>query len=141
MRCKMRLDHWGVALSSLCAIHCLAIPALFALLPSLMLALHSFDAPMRPWALFLLRLQHYDGVLVTTALFLALCSFGVSWRHHRCWRPFLWLFTAAVVFSFGLYASRLFAEFHAVVFIVGGILLVIGHACNLRLMARSNAKT
>lgn len=130
------LDRLGIALSSICAVHCLAIPAMFALLPSLTLALHSFDAPARPLALWLLRLQAYDAVLVGVSLLVASLSFGIGWRRHRCWRPFGWWLAAAVAFTVGLYIGRLPYGIHGIALASGGILLVVGHAGNLRLLRR-----
>ena len=130
----VHLDRWGIALSSLCAIHCLAIPAAFALLPSLTVALHSFEAPSRRLALWLLRLQAYDAALVGVALLVAWLSFGTGWRRHRCWRPFGWWLAAALAFAVGLCFGSLPYGGHGLALASGGILLVIGHVRNLRLL-------
>ena len=95
-------DRWGMGLSLLCAGHCLAAPVLFAALPALGLALHSFRDPIRPVSLALLRLEgwHVAVVLVTVAF--ATVTLVLGWRRHRRRLPLAWLAAALVAFAIGL---------------------------------------
>lgn len=130
---RPRLDHLGIGLSLACAVQCLAVPVLFSLLPSLHLALHSFNAPMRGWAIALLRIQTYDRWLVAIALAVAVLSLASSWRRHRSMVPLTWMLAAAFAFAIGLLLSR-HAAGHLPALISGSILLIIAHVWNLSLL-------
>lgn len=76
-----RLCGW---LSGLCALHCLSLPLLLALLPELRLALHQFGTPAHRFMQGLVWSQHYEawilgGVLVLHALAL------LRRPHRRAW--------------------------------------------------------
>lgn len=133
MRKWLQIDRWGIGLSLACAVHCLAIPFLFGLLPSLALALHSFEAPMRPLALWLWRAQGYDRWLVLGAIVLASASLIAGWRRHRRALPLLWLVAGSAGFAFGLASPRHWSSLHGPALAAGGICVAVAHWLNLRL--------
>lgn len=135
----LRVDHLGIGLSLVCALHCLAIPVLFAVLPSLHLALHSFQSPMRGWAIALLRLQTYDRTLVVLALAVAVLALGLGWLRHRRAAVLVWLPLAAVAFYLGLAAQRGQGSWHLAGLVGGSVLLIAGHVHNLRILRRATA--
>lgn len=127
-------DRIGVALSSLCAIHCLIGPVAFALVSSLSLALHSFNAPDRSLAIFLLHMQRFDRPLAATALALAIVSATVGWRKHRRPWAFAWIALGAASLTYGLMRPGGSAIPHVAALVIGGMSLAIAHATNLRLL-------
>ncbi|MBX3724449.1 MAG: MerC family mercury resistance protein [Xanthomonadales bacterium] len=130
------LDRVGMLLALGCALHCLMVPVMFALLPGLVLALHSFQDPLRPLAIGLLRLQALEGWLVAVALAWAAAALVLGWRRHRRLLPGgLALLGAG---SFLLALSRLFPGrwLHAGLLALGGVLLALAHWSNLRAFDR-----
>jgi hypothetical protein len=115
-----RLDHWGIAASSLCAVHCAAM-AVVGLAP----ALGVFGSERGEWA------------FVAIAFGLGLLSLVPSYRtHHRDLRP-LGLFSLGV--STILAARILSTEgspLETVGAVVGALMLVTSHGLNLRLIRR-----
>lgn len=133
------LDRVGMLLAVGCALHCLLVPLMFALLPGLVLALHSFQDPLRPLAIGLLRLQALELWLVVVALAWAGVALAVGWRRHRRLAPGgLALLGAG---SFLLALSRLLPGrwLHAGLLALGGVLLALAHWCNLRAADRRAA--
>lgn len=124
-------DRWGMGLSLVCALHCLAIPLAFSLAPSLHLALHSFRDPLRPVAVGLLHLQRFDLHLVVFALGFAVVSLAFGWRRHRRLRAAFWLLPATVSFAIGL-SARFPGGWHSLTLVLGGLFLMLAHARNLR---------
>lgn len=132
---QQTLDRIGMLLAMGCALHCLLVPVLFAVLPGLALALHSFHDPLRPLAIGLLRLQALETWLVVAALSWAGAALALGWRRHRRFLPGgLALLGAG---SFLLALSRLLPGrwLHAGLLALGGVLLALAHWCNLRAVA------
>jgi hypothetical protein len=125
-------DRWGMGLSLLCVAHCLAAPILFALLPALGLALHSFRDPLRPVSIALLRLEGWHATLVLATLAFAATSLALGWRRHRRWLPLAWLAAALVAFALGLAARPMSGWLHALALSVGGVLTIRAHGLNRR---------
>lgn len=125
-------DRWGMGLSLLCAVHCLAAPVLFATVPALGLALHSFRDPVRPMSIVLLRMEgwHTPVVLVTAVFAIAIVLVG--WRRHRRWLPMAWLAPGLAAFGIGLAAPPGVGWLHALALSVGGVLTAIAHELNRR---------
>ena len=67
------LDRIGVTVSGLCAVHCAAVPLVFAL-PALQWGLHSFHSSWHAPAIWLLRLSAWEGVLVCLAMTVAVAA-------------------------------------------------------------------
>lgn len=136
-----RLDWFGVALSLACSIHCLLAPVLFAVIPSMVIALHSFNAPLRGWAIGLIRLQAYETAFVAIAISLALVSSALGWRRHRCVRPLAWIAAATIAFSVSWSPAATSLAAHGVLAAVGGLMLVMAHLANGRLTRRARQMT
>ena len=111
-----RLDRWGMLISSVCLIHCLALPALLAFIPALAVWL-----PGDRWVHPLL-------------IFVALPVTGLAlWNGYaRHGRPI-----AAVLGALGLIAIILALStdsraHEAMVTVLGGIFITAAHVINLR---------
>lgn len=115
-----------------CALHCAALPFLLVVLPSLTLALLSWQDPRHRWAMRLLQASRWEWVVVLVALAVAAASLAIAWRQHRDARPALLLATAALLFLSALTAADLVA--HAVLAVLGGIALAGAHLLNLGLV-------
>lgn len=133
-RLHRRVDNAGAVLAGLCAVHCLAVPLLFALLPSLTVALHSFRAPNRGLAMALLQVTRWEWLVVTVASLVALASTLAGVVRHRNWLPpacaaIGGLLLAGALLWPGAVASP---AWHAGLAVTGGALLAAAHLLNRR---------
>ena len=110
-------DTTGAYLSVACAIHCLAMPLLVAVLPLIGLG---FFATERA-----------ELVLISGAIALAIGSLAWGVRHHRKWRALLILIVAVVFIATARTAVE--GTFEAVFYSIGGILLASAHLVNRHL--------
>jgi hypothetical protein len=114
-----RLDQAGMLASSLCALHCMAMPIVVGVLPLLGL---SFLAD-----------EQTEWTLIAVAFLLGLSSLLPGyWRRHRRWEPLaMFALGAGLIMTVRL----LFEESQAVELIgvaLGGLCLMTAHALNLR---------
>lgn len=123
-------DRWGIGLSLLCAVHCLAAPLLFALVPALGLALHSFRDPARPLAIALLRMESWHAVVVLATWAFAAVVLVLGWRRHRRRLPLAGLGMAAIAFAIGLASLPVAGWLHALALTAGGLLTALAHWLN-----------
>ncbi len=115
-RAMSMLDRVGAIASSLCAIHCIALPYFLTILP---LVGFSFLASPR-----------FELFMIVSALSIGTISLGLGARHHRKFYLLFLLLFAAVLF----YMAHDFEEpTHSFVMAAGGICLAIGHVLNRRL--------
>ncbi len=70
---RKRLDHLGIGVAVLCAIHCALLPVIITMLP--MFGLRFLAHPLLEMGIILL------------SLIIALASLSRSWRRHRSWLP------------------------------------------------------
>jgi hypothetical protein len=126
------LDRLGVVLSLACSIHCVIVPVLFAFVPSLVVALHSFHSPLRRWSIGLITLQAYEVPFVLAAVGLAVVSAGIGWRRHRHLQPLVWIAAAAVSFLLGWSHLATSSAAHGALAALGGAMLAAAHLSNLR---------
>lgn len=126
------IDRLGMALALTCAAHCLLVPALFALLPGLLLALHSFQEPLRPLAIGLLRLQALEAWLAGAAIGWAALALGLGWWRHRQRLPLVLGLSGTAFLLLALARLLPGRWLHAAVLAVGGVLLAAAHWRNLR---------
>lgn len=126
------IDRFGMALGLACAAHCLLVPVLFALLPGLLLALHSFKDPLRPLAIGLLHLQALEVWLAAAAIGWAALALVLGWWRHRRRQPLVLGLAGTACLLLAL--SRLLPGrwLHAAVLAGGGLLLAAAHWRNLR---------
>ena len=111
------VDTTGACLSVACAVHCLAMPLLVAVLPLIGLG---FFATERA-----------ELVLISGAIALAIGSLAWGVRHHRRWRALLILIVAVVFIATARTAVE--GTFEAVFYSIGGILLASAHLVNRHL--------
>ncbi|MER2494125.1 MerC domain-containing protein [Catenovulum sediminis] len=111
------LDKFGVAATSLCAVHCIFLPVLLPLLPIMGLGFVGEEA------------FEHTVLLITMAIgFIAI--FSGFHRYHRKLYPFYSLALGGVV-----YASKdlLGEAAHPYVIAIGASLIVLAHIMNIRL--------
>lgn len=111
-----RLDRWGMMISSVCLVHCLAFPLLTALLPFFAVALPG-DEWLHPLLL---------GLALPVTGFALLRGY---WRH-RLVRPLLLGMAGLALIAGALFAHGELAE--AALTVTGGLLVVGAHWLNWR---------
>ena len=96
------VDNTGACLSFACAVHCLAMPLLVAVLPLIGLG-------------FLVG-ERAELVIIISAVALAIGSLAWGIRHHRSWRAFLILVVALAFIATARIAAEGISEviFHSV---------------------------
>lgn len=118
LRWHRRLDWLGAWAAFICALHCAALPVVFALAPlagAHWLASHAFDQ----WA-------------VVIALLFGAAVIGAAYCTHQ-WRKVLALFaTSALLMLSGAFLFHDPAGLHAVLLSGGGIMLALTHVVNRR---------
>ena len=110
-------DTTGACLSVACAIHCLAMPLLIAVLPLI--------------GLGFLANERAELVLITGAIGLAIGSLAWGVRHHRSWRALLILIVALAFIATARTAVE--GTFEVVFYSIGAILLASAHLVNRHL--------
>lgn len=132
-------DAFGIAWSGLCVIHCIALPLVFVLAPTLLIALHSHRDPDHALVVSLLWLARWESLIVVSAAAIAILSTGRGLRVHAQRSPLalalLGTTTLAVATSWPAVAAH--PVRHPVVAAMGGALLVAAHIHNLRSMRRA----
>jgi hypothetical protein len=114
------LDRVGATASFLCAIHCVSLPLVVAILPAL--------------GLGFLASHGFERAFVACAAALALGSLAAGFRHHRRWRAFAVLLPGLALMCAGLVADAAAQPLlHAVLVGTGGLLVAGAHVANLRL--------
>ncbi len=111
------VDTTGACLSFACAIHCLSMPLLIAVLPLIGLG---FFATERA-----------ELVLISGAIGLAIGSLAWGVRHHRSWRALLVLIVALAFIATARTAVE--GTFEMVFYSIGGVLLASAHLVNRHL--------
>lgn len=111
------VDTTGACLSVACAIHCLSMPLLIAVLPLIGLG---FFATERA-----------ELVLISGAIALAIGSLAWGVRHHRSWRALLVLIVALAFIATARTAVE--GTFEVVFYSIGGVLLASAHLVNRHL--------
>ena len=111
------VDNAGACLSLACAIHCLAMPLLVAVLPLI--------------GLGFLASERAEFVIVIGAITLATGSLVWGVRHHRRWRAFLILVVALAFIATARTAVE--GPFEIAFHSLGGVLLATAHITNRHL--------
>lgn len=115
-----RLDAVGAALSTLCAVHCLAMPFVLAFLPAF-----SFLAD-----------EKWERGFCLTLVLLASACLTHGCRQHRHWRVLLWLGVGVplvLVAQWVLPDGSGHTNIEAGIMFVGGLCIAAGHWHNRRL--------
>ncbi|MDE0398990.1 MAG: MerC domain-containing protein [Candidatus Poribacteria bacterium] len=111
------VDTTGACLSFACAVHCLAMPLLVAVLPLIGLG-------------FLVG-ERAELVIIICAVALATGSLAWGVRHHRSWRVFLILVVALAFIATA--QTTVEGTFEVIFHSVGGVLLASAHLANRHL--------
>lgn len=120
----IKLDNIGMTASTLCAIHCAAVPVFFTSLP--VLGLGFLANPWVEWSMILL------------AIVVGVSSIGNSYlrSHHRAF-PLILLITGFVV----IIAGHLFTKgwLEAIIVPIGGFTIAVAHFINYKYMGTCQA--
>ena len=111
------VDSVGAGLSFACAIHCMAMPLLIAVLPLIGLGFFLSESA--------------ELVMVIGAVALAAGSLTWGYRHHRQWQILLVLGVALALIFIARFWSA--AGHEAIFMALGGISLTAGHLVNRQL--------
>ena len=120
---KNVLDKLGIAITSLCALHCLLLPVILPLLPIVgadFIGTHLFE----------------DGVLITTMILGFVALYSGYKRYHRQYYPFIMLFVGGFVYWQKHYFG---ADIEPVLVTVGASLVVIAHVSNMKLCRKEHS--
>jgi len=112
-----KLDKLGIWVSSLCALHCLALPVLIPLLP---LIGSTFFAQV--W---------FERVILSISLIIGgIALFSGASRYHGQYYPLVLLFTGGAIYW---YKDILGEAYEPFTIALGALLIVAGHWINMRL--------
>lgn len=115
-----RADRIGFAASFLCAMHCALLPIALALLPSLGLGAGG-------WI-------DIDQAFVVFATLLAATTLTLGYRRHRAFKAWALLVPGLVLVWIGTFTPlHVHGTAHALLMVLGGLLLAGAHLLNLRL--------
>lgn len=120
----LKLDNIGMTASTLCAIHCAAVPVFFTSLPLLGLGFLA-----NPWV---------EWIMIIIALVVGISSIGSSYfkEHHRV-LPLAMLILGFLTIIIGHLFTKGFVE--AIVVPLGGITIAIAHFVNYKYMGTCKA--
>jgi len=114
------LDKCGIWISSLCAVHCLALPVMIALLPavsSAFFAQHWFE---------------HSILFISMVIGAVALSIGI-FRHHGQPAPLFLLVSGGVIYWL---KDSLGHDIEPFMVLVGASLIIVGHVWNMRLIKR-----
>lgn len=133
-RIRRMLDRTGACFSALCAVHCLLAPWLLALIPGLVLALHSHAHPHHRLAQALMGVARWEWLIVILACSIALITTGDGYRVHRQPKPLFFALAGCASFFLALAVPVLSASIlaHTACTVSGGFLLVRAHLLNIK---------
>ncbi len=132
-RGSVNWDGLGAGVSIACAVHCAALPLLFGLLPSLQLALRTWDSQWHGLAQWLLWSHEAERVVVSTVIVFAAIVLIRGFLRHRQRLP---LVVAALAGA--LMASGAFGHWHSddllhvILQVIGGLGMAAAHVLNYR---------
>lgn len=116
-------DRTGIAIASLCLVHCILFPFLILLLPATRGVLQN---PI------------IEGVVLFLGILVGSISFTTSYRKHRNHYPMMLGLSGVALLTLSLFVfmeSNVHFDFRGLTFdpflMLGGLLLIIGHAWNL----------
>lgn len=112
-----KLDRLGIWISSLCALHCLALPLLLPLIPLIGSTIFA-----QVW---------FERTILTISMLIgAVALFNGAARYHGQYYPLGLLFCGGVIYWF---KDILGHDFEPLTITVGAMLIVAGHWINMRL--------
>lgn len=117
------VDRLGISASTLCAIHCLALPLLISILPAIGLGFF-VETP-------------FEGVMIATSITIAAISLGSSWRLHRRWNALMMMTSGALLLIFNFLGHESHAPvietLHPWIAGLAGLMIASAHWINLRI--------
>jgi len=117
-----RLDHLGMLVSLLCAVHCALLPLAITMLPLLGLEFLAHPA--------------IELGIISLSLIIGLVSMGRSWfKHHRIQPSIFMLFGFAAILTGHLFIAE---RWEWIFLTLGGFAIVIAHYQNWRLLHTGN---
>jgi hypothetical protein len=127
-------DRVGIAATSLCAVHCLALTIVLWLAPVVWLKRQVFGVPVGWFVAF-------EIGLAAVGIAAALVAFASGWRVHRRFAPGLLFAAGAVLLGVGVFGTLHYVRFWGTATVLAaGALLVAGHWWNLRLSRSACAR-
>jgi hypothetical protein len=112
-------DFWGVFISGLCVVHCVALPVVLLLFPSIALKY----LPSEDWT---------HVILLAFILGVAGMAFVTGYRVHGQWRPVAWLLIGLVVIVYAtFFAHRQLGHLsEPLIAVAGSLCLIRAHFLN-----------
>ncbi|MBS1914089.1 MAG: MerC domain-containing protein [Bacteroidetes bacterium] len=122
-RYQQLLDRFGVSASTLCAIHCAAVPFLISILPAV--------------GLGFLGGRAFELSMIGISTVLATFSLGSSYRVHRKLNPLMMMSTGIMLMLFNVVGHESHTELaetlHPYLAALGGLMIASAHWLNMRL--------
>lgn len=115
--CVKKVDHTGIWISSLCALHCIALPLLLPVLPLLASSIFAQD-----W---------FERLILSASLVIGFAALFIGfYRHHRELYPLYSLTLGGVIY----WHKDMFGhEYEPLTIGFGAALIIIAHWLNLKL--------
>lgn len=122
LRFQVNLDKLGITASTLCAIHCAALPFFITMLPM--------------WGLGFLANPIFEVLMIGVSLILGVWSLSSAYRkqHHQI-SPILVLILGFILIAFGHFAG--IDALEPIFIPLGGFTIAAAHLINLRLLRKS----
>lgn len=116
---KINLDRIGITASTLCAIHCAALPFLITVLPL--------------WGMGFLANEAVEITMIAFSLMIGIWSLSAAYRKQHCRiTPILVLITGFACIAFGHFSGVELLE--PVLIPIGGLTVAAAHYINLRML-------
>lgn len=120
-------DRLGIAATSLCAVHCIALTVLLWLSPVIWLKREAFGVPVG-WLLAV------EVGFAAVGIAAAVLAFGSGYRVHRRLGPGAFFVSGVALLGAGVFGPLHYVRFWGTAMVLlAGVLLVTGHLWNLRL--------
>lgn len=130
-------DGLGASVSLACAVHCAALPLVFSLLPSLQLALTSWDPQWQGLAQWLLWTHEAERLVVSTVLLFAAIVLVRGFLAHRSALPLMVASVAALMMGTGAFGHWHSNDlWHVGLQVLGGLGIAAAHVLNWRRLVR-----
>ncbi len=134
-------DGLGAGVSLACAVHCAALPLVFSLLPSLQLALTSWDPQWQGLAQWLLWTHEAERLVVSTVLLFAAVVLTRGFLAHRSRWPLMVAACAAAMMAPGASGHWHSDDlWHVGMQGLGGLGIAAAHVLNWRSLVRLPAR-
>ncbi len=128
-------DGLGAGVSFACAVHCALLPLAFALLPSLNLALRSFNHEWHGLAQWLLWTHEAERIMASVVVAFAMTVLSAGFAKHRRHSALIVGAVGALMLLVGAFAHWHHSQWlHVALQVCGGLTVAAAHVLNLRLL-------